>query len=101
MVGYSLSRLQSQCYYRMGIAGDSAAVWRGCHTTFAPAPDHGGGSRNAYSSAATFHYQLERNWVGRRDAGIVLISQEVPLGVTCLQQGISVVSCYFAPYNGT
>lgn len=53
------------------------------------------------SLATGFHYQLERNRAGQRVASIVLISQKAPLGMTCLQQGISVVSCYFAPYNGT
>lgn len=53
------------------------------------------------SLATGFHYQLERNRAGQRVASTVLISQEAPLGVTCLQQEISVVSSYFAPYNGT
>lgn len=53
------------------------------------------------SLGSGFHYQLEMNRAGQRVASIVLISQEAPFGVTCLQEEISVVSCFFAPYNGT
>lgn len=38
VAGYSLSRLQPRCYYWMGIAEDSAAVWCGYHTTCHPSP---------------------------------------------------------------
>lgn len=115
VVGYSLSRLQLLWYYQeqLGRAMESAVVPTGqkwfcwsvshsCSTTWVPiicvmeeAPER------CVSLSAVFHYQLERNCAGQGDVDIVLISQEAPLGVACLQRGISVVSCYFTPYNGT